>query len=99
MVLTGGSFMKQKGELMDKSEHYWKTKITELEMRIESLETDLAILKKTDVRNDFYTIEEYADLMKVCKATVYHRVKNGYITAVKIGKSWRIPKSQLFEIK
>lgn len=69
-------------------ESYWKLKISELEMRIEQLEK--ALQKKEEP--DYYTIDEYAKKMKVCTATVYSKIKDGSITAEKIGKCWRIPK-------
>ena len=73
-------------------------RISEMEMRIEQMESTIdALTKSTNLKSDYYTIEEYADIMKVCKATVYHKVKHGYIIGVKIGKNWRIPKSELIK--
>ena len=82
--------------MTDKELSYWKSKISEMEMRIERLEEDLAKAQIIAAnKDDFYTIDEYADIMKLCTATVYHKVKNGSIAGVKVGKCWRIPKSEL----
>lgn len=36
------------------------------------------------------TVAQVADLLKVCKMTVYRRIKAGELGAVKVGKSYRI---------
>ena len=80
----------------DRTEAYWKAKITELEMRVEQLEKELAITQiVSGSKDEFYTIEEYAKIMKCCTATIYHNVKNNKIPAFKFGKSWRIPKTEV----
>jgi len=38
-----------------------------------------------------YTIAEVTVMLKVTKATVYSYIKSGKITAVKMGKYWRVP--------
>ena len=84
--------------MTDKSEAFWRKKITELEMRIEALEKELALSQRADINNnEFYTIDEYAKIMKLCSATVYQRVHDGLLTAVKVGKCWRIPKNQIYK--
>jgi len=50
--------------------------------------------------DEILTIEEFAQIMKVSKITVYRMIKSGQIPAVKFGKSWRINKvtiNNLFE--
>ena len=84
--------------MTDQQETFWKNKIITMEMRIERLEQELARAQiVASNKSDFYTIDEYADIMKLCPATVYHKVKNGSIAAFKVGKCWRIPKNQIFE--
>ena len=43
----------------------------------------------------FLTVQEYADLLRVSKWSVYDAVNAGQIKAVRVGKSVRIPRSQL----
>ena len=82
--------------MTESQELFLLRKMSEMEMRIEQLESVIDAIKNSgNLTADYYTIEEYSEIMKVCKATVYHRVKNGYIVAVKVGKSWRIPKTEL----
>ncbi|KQB13930.1 helix-turn-helix domain-containing protein [Rhodobacter capsulatus] len=46
--------------------------------------------------NDQYqTIKEVADRLKVAEATVRHWVKEGQLRAIDIGKGWRIADSDL----
>ena len=77
------------------SESFWKNKITELEMRVEQLEEELFSAQISSNKDDYYTIAEYAAVMKVCPATVYHHIKNGNIPAYKLGKNYRIPKNKV----
>ena len=84
--------------MTEAQESYLKLKISELELRIEKLEEDLATAQIISAnKSDYFTIKEYADIMQVCTATVYHKVKNGSISAVKVGKSIRIPKNQIYK--
>lgn len=41
----------------------------------------------------YYTIKEVADLLKVAYLTVYRWVKQGRLVAYKLGKDYRIKKS------
>lgn len=45
--------------------------------------------------DEILTIEEFAQIMKVSKITVYRMIKSGQIPAVKFGKSWRINKATI----
>lgn len=47
------------------------------------------IVKKKNM-DEILTLEEFAQIMKVSKITVYRMIKNGQVPAVKFGKSWRI---------
>ncbi len=42
-----------------------------------------------------YTVEEVKDILKISQRTLYNYIKSGKITAVKIGKYWRIRQSDL----
>ena len=72
-----------------------KFRITELEMRIERLEEMISQSQKVE-RKPFYSINEFAELMSVTPQTIYNKVHSGEISAVKIGKSWRIPNQKFF---
>jgi excisionase family DNA binding protein len=43
------------------------------------------------------TLEEAADFLKVSETTVYQLVRSGELKARKVGREWRILKSQLVE--
>ena len=91
-TLTGGYYMKNNFEKDDSIR--LKIRITELEMRIDRLE-DLISRYQNVEHKPFYSISEFADLMGVTPQTVYNKVHSGDISAVKIGKSWRIPYKNL----
>ncbi len=48
-----------------------------------------------ELTETFYTVQEAADLLKVHYQTVRNWIKNNEIRAVKIGRSYRIPKSEI----
>lgn len=64
-------------------------KITELEIRIEQLELQIAAMKFSG-NKPYYSIKEYASIMSVTPQTIYNRIHAGDIPAVKIGNTWRI---------
>ena len=45
--------------------------------------------------NDFYTVEQVAELLKVHWQTVLNYIKGGKLTAVRLGKGYRISKDAL----
>lgn len=47
----------------------------------------------------FYTIQELADLFNLDYMTVYKRVVDGRIQAVKFGTQWRISEDEVNKIK
>jgi excisionase family DNA binding protein len=51
--------------------------------------TSRADAKLSEVR--FLTVAEVADLMRVSKMTVYRLVHSGDLTAVRVGRSFRVP--------
>ncbi|MBN2299703.1 MAG: helix-turn-helix domain-containing protein [Acholeplasmataceae bacterium] len=42
-----------------------------------------------------YTIDEIADILKVTQRTIYNYIKSGDLTAIKIGKYWRVKHTDL----
>ena len=45
--------------------------------------------------DEYYTIYEVADILKLHERTIRNNIKRGTIKAKKIGKSWRIRKSDI----
>jgi excisionase family DNA binding protein len=48
-----------------------------------------------DSRARFLTVAEVADLMRVSTMTVYRLIKAGEMAAVRVGRSYRIPDSEV----
>ena len=42
-----------------------------------------------------YTIKELTEQLKVCDDTIFKLIKDGKLTASKIGRDWRIPESAI----
>lgn len=84
---------------MDKADLYWQSRLRDLERRIERLEAE-ALARKANPNNDSdcYTINEFAKALGVSRLTISRRIQNGVISAVKVGKTWRIPKTELIKI-
>ena len=84
---------------MDKTDLYWQRRMGEMERRVEKLEAQLAALRVSPTNNsDFYSIKEFAASMGVCRLTVSRMIQKGVIDAVKVGTTWRIPKSELAKV-
>lgn len=45
----------------------------------------------------FLTVAEVAELMRVSKMTVYRLVHSGDLTAVRVGRSFRVPEQAVHE--
>lgn len=45
----------------------------------------------------FLTVAEVATLMRVSKMTVYRLVHSGELTAVRVGRSFRVPENAVHE--
>jgi excisionase family DNA binding protein len=45
----------------------------------------------------FLTVAEVADLMRVSKMTVYRLLHSGDLTAVRVGRSFRVPEHAVHE--
>lgn len=71
---------------MKKYEHSGKPKI-DLKERMKENEEPLT--------DEYYTIYEVADILKVHERTIRNNIKNGNLKAKKIGRSWRIKKEDL----
>ncbi|MBE6483434.1 helix-turn-helix domain-containing protein [Actinobaculum sp. 352] len=46
----------------------------------------------------FYTVAEVAELTRVSRMTVYRMVHSGELPAVRVGGSYRVPKSAVDEL-
>ncbi len=46
----------------------------------------------------FYTVAEVADLTRVSRMTVYRMVHAGELPAVRVGNSYRVPKSAVEQL-
>jgi DNA binding domain, excisionase family len=51
----------------------------------------------TTNKNQFMTVVEVANLMRVKPLTVYRLLNNQKLPAVKFGNSWRIHKEELYK--
>lgn len=47
--------------------------------------------------DQYQTVKEVADRLKVAEATVRHWIKDGQLRAIDIGKGWRIASADLKE--
>jgi excisionase family DNA binding protein len=48
-------------------------------------------------KDQYQTVKEVADRLKVAEATVRHWIKEGQLRAIDIGKGWRIADTDLAE--
>jgi len=84
---------------MDKTDLYWQRQLGELERRVEKLEAEAEARRANPTNDsDYYTINEFAKALGVSRLTVSRRIRSGIIEAVKIGKTWRIPRTELGKI-
>lgn len=84
---------------MDKADLYWQTKLRDLERRIEKLEAENRARSANPGNNsDCYSIKEFAEALGVSRLTISRRIQSGEISAVKIGRNWKIPKTELKQI-
>ncbi len=42
-----------------------------------------------------YTLDEVANILKVTRRTLYHYIKSGSLSAIRIGKYWRVSEDSL----
>lgn len=45
--------------------------------------------------NQFYTVAELCELLKVKRLTIYRWIKSGKLKAIKIGKEYRFTKQEI----
>ena len=84
---------------MDKSDLYWQSRLSKLERRVDYLEARLNAQAVNPANNsDYYTVKEAAAALNINRQTVIRRIESGKLDGKKIGKTWRIPKSELAEI-
>jgi excisionase family DNA binding protein len=48
---------------------------------------------------EFYTLEEAAEILKVSKTTMRRYLGNGKVYGINLGKLWRIPKDVIERLK
>ena len=84
---------------MDKADLYWQSRLRELERRIEKLEAENRARNANPTNDsDCYTINEFAKALGVSRLTISRRIQTGVISAVKVGRNWKIPKNELEKI-
>ena len=84
---------------MDKADLYWMSRISKLERRLDYLEARLNAQAVNPTNSgDYYTVKEAAAALNVNRQTIIRRIESGKIDGKKVGKTWRIPKSELSEI-
>jgi excisionase family DNA binding protein len=49
--------------------------------------------------NELLTVQEVADYLRVSRATAWRWCQEGIIPAFRIGRTWRIPRDELLELK
>lgn len=64
---------------------------------IQSLSAGFADHSSSD-KPDILNIQEVADLLRVSKQTIYNMIKDGRITAFKVGREWRFNRDDLTAI-
>ena len=47
------------------------------------------------MRNELFTVQEVADFLKTTRQQVRKMIQNGQLSAVKVGREYRIPLSSL----
>ena len=45
-----------------------------------------------------YNIDQVADMLRLCRITVFRYIKSGKIKAIKIGREWRIKQDEIDRI-
>lgn len=63
---------------------------------IQNITAGLADSKSTE-KPDLLNVQEVADLLRVSNQTVYNMLKDGRLSAYKVGKEWRFAKDEVYE--
>ena len=45
-----------------------------------------------------YNIDQVAEMLRLCRITVFRYIKSGKINAIKIGREWRIKQDEIDRI-
>lgn len=51
-----------------------------------------------DEYNDLISIEELCEILQIGRNTAYQLLNSGFITAFRIGRRWKIPKSAVIKL-
>ena len=85
--------------MSERAEMYWQRRLVELERRLEKVEAQLEAYKVNPTNDgETYTVKEFAKAMGVCDLTIRRKLDSGEIAGTKVGRSWRIPKTELNRI-
>ena len=55
-------------------------------------------LIKVKGNTKMYNIDQVAEMLRLCRITVFRYIKSGKIKAIKIGKEWRIKQDEIDRI-
>ena len=82
-----------------RKELYWQSRLGQIERRVEKLEAEFRALQMDPSNgSDFYSIKEAATALKLSRLTIQRRIERGQIKAYKVGRNWRIPKSEILSV-
>jgi len=85
--------------MSERSDLYWQRRLGELERRLEKVEAQLEALRVNPGNDgETYSVKEFAKAMGVCDLTIRRKLDSGEIKGTKMGRNWRIPKSELNRI-
>lgn len=62
---------------------------------IQDISQGLSEAKSNTSKPDILNVEEVADLLRVTTQTVYNMLKDGRISATKVGREWRFPRQEI----
>lgn len=48
--------------------------------------------------SDLISIDKLCDILQIGRNTAYHLLNSGFITAFRIGRRWKIPKSAVIDV-
>ena len=57
----------------------------------------LKVENSTKLKDDYYTIYELAEILKVHHNTIRRAIKSGRIKAIQLGREWRIKKEDFIK--
>ena len=78
---------------------YLQRRLRETERRLEKVEAEVRALQVNPTNNgDYFTIKEACAYLGCSRLTISRRIDKKIIKAYKIGRTWRIPKTELSAI-